>query len=247
MIFHPGTRKKEKVDFWLFARFALGTNGKNGKRFQWTVDFFFYAFFLTDSIGNIHHFKSDRRFQEVLQKYLIQLKLFTFSCLQEIILQRQGSRKNVPQSNIRTTIPKHKHWHVFILFTCRQWCFYFVTVEHLQPPVLMWSHSITASISSFKSGAGVTLNCISGNCLEVLQKRWDRGQGWGQGWTESQFSAGILCHLNTQTELGNYALKTEYVVKHKTAKLFMMYAVGKLEAALNISHLILSTSSQRVS
>ena len=29
----------------------------------------------------------------------------------------------------------------------------------------------------------------------------------------------------------------EYVVKHKSAKLFMIYAVGKLEAALNISHL----------
>ena len=71
----------------------------------------FLLCFLTDSIGNIHHFKSDRRFyiQEVLQKYLIQLKLFTLSCLQEIILQRQAIRKNVPQSNIRTTIPKHKH------------------------------------------------------------------------------------------------------------------------------------------
>ena len=39
----------------------------------------------------------------------------------------------------------------------------------------------------------------------------------------------------------------EYVVKHKSAKLFMTYAVGKLQAALNISHLILSTGSQRVS
>ena len=39
----------------------------------------------------------------------------------------------------------------------------------------------------------------------------------------------------------------KYVVKHKSAKLFMTYAVGKLEAALNISHSILSTSSQRVS
>ena len=34
----------------------------------------------------------------------------------------------------------------------------------------------------------------------------------------------------------------KYVVKHKSAKLFMTYAVGKLEAALNISHSILSTS-----
>ena len=39
----------------------------------------------------------------------------------------------------------------------------------------------------------------------------------------------------------------QYVVKHKSAKLLMMYAVGKLEAALNVSHLILSTRSQRVS
>ena len=37
------------------------------------------------------------------------------------------------------------------------------------------------------------------------------------------------------------------VVKHKSAKLLMTYAVGELEAALNVSHLILSTSSQRVS
>ena len=44
-------------------------------------------------------------------------------------------------------------------------------------------------------------------------------------------------------------IKNKYVVKHKSAKLLMTYAVyvGKLEAALNISHLILSTSSQRVS
>ena len=39
----------------------------------------------------------------------------------------------------------------------------------------------------------------------------------------------------------------KYVVKHKSAKLLIIitYAVGKLEAALNISHLILSTISQR--
>ena len=42
------------------------------------------------------------------------------------------------------------------------------------------------------------------------------------------------------------SIDIKYVVKHKSAKLFMTYAVGKLEAALNISHLILSTSSQRV-
>ena len=36
----------------------------------------------------------------------------------------------------------------------------------------------------------------------------------------------------------------KYVVKHKSAKLLMTYTVGKLEAALNISHLKLSTSSQ---
>ena len=31
-------------------------------------------------------------------------------------------------------------------------------------------------------------------------------------------------------------LRKKYVVKHKSAKLFMTYAVGKLEAALNKSH-----------
>ena len=42
-------------------------------------------------------------------------------------------------------------------------------------------------------------------------------------------------------------LNNKYVVKHKSAKLIKTYAAGKLEAALNISHLIFSTSSQRVS
>ena len=42
-------------------------------------------------------------------------------------------------------------------------------------------------------------------------------------------------------------MNIKYVVKHKSAKLFMAYAVGKLEAALNIRHVILITSSQRVS
>ena len=46
-------------------------------------------------------------------------------------------------------------------------------------------------------------------------------------------------------ELHQYS-DDKYVVKHKSAKLFMTFAVGKLEAALNISHLIFSTSSQRV-
>ena len=36
----------------------------------------------------------------------------------------------------------------------------------------------------------------------------------------------------------------KYVVKHKSAKLLKTYAVGKLEAALNISHLILSSSKK---
>ena len=38
----------------------------------------------------------------------------------------------------------------------------------------------------------------------------------------------------------------KYVVEHKSAELFMTYAVGKLETAFKISHLISSTSSQRV-
>ena len=52
--------------------------------------------------------------------------------------------------------------------------------------------------------------------------------------------------LTVCRENGKTRDKQKYVVKHKSAKLFMTYAVGKLEAALNISHLILSTSSQRV-
>ena len=45
----------------------------------------------------------------------------------------------------------------------------------------------------------------------------------------------------------NVEMMNKYVVKHKSVKLFMTYAVGKLEATLNISHLIISTSSQRFS
>ena len=40
--------------------------------------------------------------------------------------------------------------------------------------------------------------------------------------------------VNTKYKIDN----DKYVVKHKSAKLFMTYAVGKLEAVLNISHLI---------
>ena len=36
-----------------------------------------------------------------------------------------------------------------------------------------------------------------------------------------------------------YDYNYKYVVKHKSAKLLLTYAVGKLEAALNISHLTL--------
>ena len=35
-------------------------------------------------------------------------------------------------------------------------------------------------------------------------------------------------------------LNMKYVVKHKSAKLLITYAVGKLEAALNICHLIVN-------
>ena len=52
--------------------------------------------------------------------------------------------------------------------------------------------------------------------------------------------------VNYNTYITSY-IDRKYVVKHKSAKLLMMYVVGKLEAALNICHLILSTSSQRVS
>ena len=38
----------------------------------------------------------------------------------------------------------------------------------------------------------------------------------------------------------------KYVVKHKSAKLLKTYAVGKLDAALNISHLILTPSCRHL-
>ena len=37
-------------------------------------------------------------------------------------------------------------------------------------------------------------------------------------------------------------ISKKYVVKHKSAKPLMTYAVGNLEAAINISHLILRTA-----
>ena len=52
---------------------------------------------------------------------------------------------------------------------------------------------------------------------------------------------GIGDQCRAALEISN---KIKYVVKHKSVKLFMTYAVGKFEAALNISHLILSASSQ---
>ena len=39
--------------------------------------------------------------------------------------------------------------------------------------------------------------------------------------------------------------RVKYVVKHKSAKLLMMYAVGKLEAALNISHYLKYKQSEQ--
>ena len=49
-------------------------------------------------------------------------------------------------------------------------------------------------------------------------------------------------HQLAETVHPEHSSSYKYVVKHKSAKLLMMYAIGKLEAALNISHLILSTS-----
>ena len=71
--------------------------------------------------------------------------------------------------------------------------------------------------------------------------------GGGMGGFQSQGNRSLL--LLRLHRFLNCSLCTEnkYVVKHKSAKLFMTYTVGKLEAALNISHLILSASSQRVS
>ena len=48
--------------------------------------------------------------------------------------------------------------------------------------------------------------------------------------------------MNKDPTFLEHPVCTKYVVKHKSAKLNMTYAVGKLEAALNISHLTLSTS-----
>ena len=54
-------------------------------------------------------------------------------------------------------------------------------------------------------------------------------------------------HQLAETVHPEHSSSYEYVGKHKSAKLLMTYAVGKLEGALNISHLVFGTSSQRVS
>ena len=46
--------------------------------------------------------------------------------------------------------------------------------------------------------------------------------------------------LHNMSYLSYVVLYIKYVVKHKSAKLLITYAVGKLEAALNISHLIVN-------
>ena len=46
--------------------------------------------------------------------------------------------------------------------------------------------------------------------------------------------------MNSLKLSNNKNAYNKYVVKHKSAKLFMTYAVGKLEAALKISHLTLT-------
>ena len=54
------------------------------------------------------------------------------------------------------------------------------------------------------------------------------------------FNAFVLCSIietNALSYESNAGLqKYKYVVKHKSAKLLKTYALGKLEAALNISH-----------
>ena len=93
-------------------------------------------------------------------------------------------------------------------------------------------------------------------CLGVT-----RGQGWhvlrgalckyrrilerGIYWRR-WFQENVICMAAARHVIRRGVLR-KYVVKHKSAKLLMMYGVGKLEAALNISHLLLSTSSQRIS
>ena len=68
--------------------------------------------------------------------------------------------------------------------------------------------------------------------------------GHGQQHQEENVAGGVADELY---EGVLDVLSCKYVVKHKSAKLLMTYAVGKLEATLNRSHLILSKSSQRVS
>ena len=67
--------------------------------------------------------------------------------------------------------------------------------------------------------------------------------GHGQQHQEENVAGGVADELY---EGVLDVLSCKYVVKHKSAKLLMTYAVGKLEAVLHINHLI-STSSQRVS
>ena len=59
--------------------------------------------------------------------------------------------------------------------------------------------------------------------------------------------SGPLEDLFANTQNNNQVPSMTQLHEHWSANLFMMYAVGKLEAALGINHLILSTSSQRVS
>ena len=48
----------------------------------------------------------------------------------------------------------------------------------------------------------------------------------------------LMPYNNAIDSIGFMILFIKYVVKHKSAKLFMTYAIGKLDAALNISYLI---------
>ena len=53
-------------------------------------------------------------------------------------------------------------------------------------------------------------------------------------------------HQLAETVHPEHSSSYKYVVKHKSAKLLMTYAVGKLEAALNISHLIVQAIRELV-
>ena len=112
------------------------------------------------------------------------------------------------------------------------------------------------------AGCAGVVHPRKGSCADMLMVTAGPGRDWAaagrMSWPRHRararrhvLSSAPPTHVTIQHPEQHLSLllseiRTKYVVKHKSAKLFMMYAIGKLEAALNTSHLILSTSSQRV-